>query len=107
MLAAFQLWSLRKMGAVWPRAIAPTGRISARARKLSEWMSFIVAIAILRSTFLLTNLYAQNYNFSIRAASISRVWRDCQAGAAQTFGGCFGQSATVPHGFRTFGIPRP
>ena len=28
------------MGAVWPRAIAPTGTISAHARKLSVWMSF-------------------------------------------------------------------
>jgi len=83
------------MGAVWPRAIAPTGTISAHARKLSVWMSFIVAIAILRSTFLLTNLYAQNYSFSTRAASISRVWRDCQAGAAQTFGGCFERSVAV------------
>jgi hypothetical protein len=47
------------MGAVWPRAVAPTGTISSQVRKLSIWMSFIVAITILRSTFLTTNRSSQ------------------------------------------------
>ena len=41
------------MGAVWLRANAPSGpTLRARARKLSVVMSFIVAIAMLQSTFL-------------------------------------------------------
>jgi hypothetical protein len=41
------------MGAVWPRANAPLGRTSrSSAQKLSVVMSFIVAIAITRTTFL-------------------------------------------------------
>ena len=44
------------MGAVWPRAVAPMGSISRpQARKLTLLWSFFVAIAILRSTFLVTN----------------------------------------------------
>jgi hypothetical protein len=43
------------MGAVWPRAVAPMGSInSPQVRKLTMLLwSFIVAKAILRSTFLL------------------------------------------------------
>jgi hypothetical protein len=40
------------MGAVWPRAIAPPGSTDRTwARKLSVVRSFIVAIAITRTTF--------------------------------------------------------
>ena len=43
------------MGAVWPRAVAPMGSFSRpQARKLTMLWSFIVATAILRSTFLAT-----------------------------------------------------
>ena len=53
-VAAYQLWSLRKLGAVWLRANTPSGpTLRARARKLSVVMSFIVAIAMLQSTFLI------------------------------------------------------
>ena len=42
------------MGAVWLRANTPLGpTLRARARKLSVVMSFIVAIAMLHSTFLI------------------------------------------------------
>src|SRR4051812_46243437 len=52
-VAAYQLWSLRKLGAVWLRANTPSGpTLRARARKLSVVMSFVVAIAMLQSTFL-------------------------------------------------------
>ena len=44
------------MGAVWPRANAPTGATSSPVRKLTVWMSFIVVLAMLRSTFLAANL---------------------------------------------------
>src|SRR5262245_1055846 len=55
MFAANQLRSLRKMGAVWLRAVAPMGSINRpQVRKLTMLWSFIVAIAILRSTFLVT-----------------------------------------------------
>lgn len=41
------------MGAVWLRANTPSGpTLRARARKLSVVMSFVVAIAMLHSTFL-------------------------------------------------------
>jgi hypothetical protein len=52
-VAAYQLWSLRKLGAVWLRANTPSGpTLRARARKLSVVMSFVVAFAMLQSTFL-------------------------------------------------------
>ena len=56
-VAAYQLWSLRKLGAVWLRANTPSGpTLRSMARKLSVVVSFVVAIAMLRSTFLvLTN----------------------------------------------------
>jgi hypothetical protein len=77
-----------------------------RMRKLTMLWSFFIAKAMLRSTFLPTNyeyVYdCSTYNkvFSTRAASISRPWRDCQAGAAQTFGRCFEAFADVFHGRR-------
>ena len=53
-VAVSQLWSLRKLGAVWLRANTPSGpTLRARARKLSVVISFIVAIAMLQSTFLI------------------------------------------------------
>ena len=52
-VAAYQLWSLRELGAVWLRANTPSGpTLRARARKLSVVMSFFVAFAMLQSTFL-------------------------------------------------------
>jgi hypothetical protein len=52
-VAANQLWSLRKLGAVWLRANTPLGpTLRPRARKLSVVMSFVVAFAMLQSTFL-------------------------------------------------------
>ena len=52
-VAAYQLWSLRKLGAVWLRANTPSGpTLRFRARKLSVVLSFVVAIAMLQSTFL-------------------------------------------------------
>ena len=98
------------MGAVWPRTVAPMGSITRpRMRKLTMLWSFFIAKAMLRSTFLPTNyeyVYdCSTYNkvFSTRAASISRAWRDCQAGTAQTFGGCFVRFAGILRGLPTFG----
>jgi hypothetical protein len=48
------------MGAVWLRANTPSGpTLRARARKLSVVMSFIVAIAMLHSTFLILIKYTE------------------------------------------------
>ena len=59
------------MGAVWPRANAPSGpTIKAQMRKLSVWMSFIVANAILHSTFLAAVMSVYS-SFSTRVARIS------------------------------------
>jgi hypothetical protein len=53
-VAAYQLWSLRNLGAVWLRANTPSEpTVRFRARKLSVVMSFVVAIAMLQSTFLI------------------------------------------------------
>ena len=97
--AACQLWSLRKMGAVRPRAKALTGSaLRPHAPKLSVVWSFI-SIAILRSTFLLNlRMLLITIVALVRCtASISRRAPDCQAAVSPTFGGCFSQSATVPH----------
>ena len=54
------------MGAVWPRAIAPMGSIvRPQARKLTVLLSFFVAKAILRSTFLVTNY--DTFTIALRA----------------------------------------
>ena len=99
-VAANQLWSLRKLGAVWLRAYTPSGpKFRSMAWKISVVMSFIVAIAMLQSTFLVLigcTKVASAVLSSTFAASISRERRACQAAFAQTLGGCFAAFAEVP-----------
>ena len=98
------------MGAVWPRANAPDGSMSRTwAWKLSVVRSFIVAIAITRTTFpgISTRLVQLVCSFFITRRKHITSAAYLSSGGAQTFGGCFGAAAGIPVRLRAFRIAHP